>query len=77
MTALRTYHGPAITLEQGVILSAFTGIGCAPFPAIQRYAERMLGRRVMTHEFADPEVWAELKERCEADFRAVCGAPER
>ena len=38
----------------------------ASSPTLQRYAEALLGRPILTHEFADKATWAELREAFEA-----------
>ncbi len=63
---------PRLTKEQAAIIGAFTGISCGPFGDIHEYAERVLGRPVWTHQFADPAVWAELKAAVKPDFLALC-----
>lgn len=40
-----------LTLEQAVIISAYTGFVLCPFSAIHEEVEKRLGRPVFTHEF--------------------------
>ena len=61
-----------LTREQAAIIGAFTGIGCGPFEDIHQLAELMLGRPVWTHEFADKEVWQELKDKVKPKFLELC-----
>lgn len=46
---------------------------------LQREAERILGRPILTHEFASSDLWGELREATEAQFveeaRATWAAP--
>ncbi len=72
---MKTYTGEPINHEAAVILSAYTGIAMAPFGDIHGYAERMLGRAILTHEFADERTWDALREACKDDFLAVVGEP--
>ena len=62
---------PRLTKEQAAIISAFTGISCGPFSDIHGYAERVLGRPIWMHQFADKELWAELREAASDDFIAI------
>jgi hypothetical protein len=60
------------TREQAAIICAYTGVCAGPFQDLQEYAEKKLGRPVWTHEFADPELKAELKAASRDDFVALC-----
>ena len=55
-----------MTKRQAAIISAFTGILAGPFEDLHEYAEEVLGRPVMTHQF--PSVADELKEAARSDF---------
>jgi hypothetical protein len=61
-----------LSKEQAAIIGAFTGYTLGPFGDIQEYAERVLGRPVWTHEFANDGFIKELKEAARSDFLAVC-----
>lgn len=61
-----------LTLEQANIISAYTGILCVGFTEFQKYCEEKLGRPILTHEFADKEVWRILKECTVEDFLSIC-----
>lgn len=61
-----------LTHEQAAIISAFTGIMAARFDIFHEYAERKLGRPVLTHEFGDSGVMKELKAEARDDFLAIC-----
>lgn len=56
------------TKRKGAIITAYTGVGACPMDIFQDYAENILGRPIMTHEFGDKEVWAELKAASRSDF---------
>lgn len=60
-----------LTRDQAAIIGAFTGIAIGPFSDIHGYAERILGRSIWTHEFANKETMAEIKEAARADFVAL------
>lgn len=60
LTTLHTYYGP----EFGYTLA--TGRLFCDFGAFQEYASDLIGRPLMTHEFADRAVWDELRETFEA-----------
>jgi hypothetical protein len=62
---------PMLTKEQAAIIGAFTGFSAGPFSDIHHYAERVLGRPVWTHEFADAAVVEQLREAARADFIAI------
>jgi hypothetical protein len=64
-----------LTKEQAAIIGAFTGFTAGPFGDIQEYAEKLLGRPIFTHEFAQKELVAELKEAARPDFFAICHNP--
>ncbi len=63
---------PRLTKEQAAIIGAFTGIACGPFSDLHGYAERVLGRPIWTHQFANKALMAELKEAARDDFIALC-----
>lgn len=47
---------------QADILTAATGTCVGSFASFQLFAEKLLGRPIMTHEFASHDTWEELKE---------------
>ena len=61
-----------LTREQAAIVGAFTGILAGPFEDLQNYAETILDRPIMSHEFGDKEVWAEIKDAARPDFISIC-----
>lgn len=65
-----------LTKEQGAIISAFTGILCGEFSAMREYCERIMGRPIFTHEFASKTLRAEIKEKAQPDFLAICHTKE-
>jgi hypothetical protein len=66
-------EGPEIMFTPkriGLIVTAYTGVGCCNMPDFHAFVEEVLGRPVFTHEFANRELWAELKEKMRTEFLA-------
>lgn len=63
---------PKLTKEQAAILGCYTGISCGPFGDVQELAEEVLKRPIFTHEFANKDVWAKLREAVRDRFIALC-----
>lgn len=64
-----------MTDREKAIVSAFTGIAMlagGKFSIFHEYIEEKLGRPVWTHELADKDVWAKIKEASMEDFIALC-----
>jgi len=66
-----------ITREQAAIIGAFTGISCGPFEDIHGLIERVLHRPVWTHEMADKDLWAQVKELIKPEYLAICATREQ
>jgi hypothetical protein len=62
---------PRLTKEQAAIVGAYTGFAIGPFSDIQEYAEKVLGKPLWTHEFADKKLMLKLREAAKADFIAI------
>lgn len=62
---------PRLTRAQAAIIGAYTGITCGPFNDIHEYAERIMGRPIWTHQFADQKLADEIKEKARPDFMAI------
>lgn len=60
-----------MTKEEGAIISAFTGNLCCEFGDFHKYAEKIMGRSVWTHEFASDEIAEKLKELSRDDFMRI------
>lgn len=59
----------ALTKEQAIVLTGFTGIMCCSnFSDFHEEVEKRLGRPVWTHELADKELVAQIKELFKEDF---------
>jgi hypothetical protein len=61
-----------LTKEQAAIIGAFTGFTAGPFGDIHEYAERVLGRPIFTHEFANDDFAKKLEDAARGDFLAIC-----
>lgn len=61
-----------MTLKERVIVSAYTGVLMCPMHDMCKYIKELLGHPVYTHELADPQVMAEIKEKAKPDFLALC-----
>ena len=59
---------PRLTPEQAAILTAYTGIELGAFAVFHAYAEQLLGRPILTREFADGSVWVQLHEASRRDL---------
>jgi len=52
----------------GLAYTIATGRLFTPFEEFQVFAEKLLGRPVMTHEFADHDTWVELRGALETQL---------
>lgn len=57
-----------MTRKEAAIIGAYTGILVGKFEDLHSYAEKVLNRPIFTHQFADPELAEELKEKSKPDF---------
>ena len=62
-----------MTLQERLIVSAYTGVLMCSFDKVHEYAEQVLARPVYTHELADDRVLKELKEKVKPYFLDLCG----
>lgn len=60
-----------MTLEEKVIISAYTGVLLCDFQSMHEYIEKKLGRPVWTHELANENVWKEIKNATRADLMEI------
>ena len=65
-----------LTREQAAIIGIYTGITCGPFEDIEGKSEQLLGHPIWTHQFADPVLCRELKERVQPEFIALCATKD-
>lgn len=61
-----------LTEGQAVIIMGYTGIATRNFSIFHEDVERLLGRPVFTHEFANDSVFAEINEANREDFLDIC-----
>lgn len=61
-----------MTLNEKVVVSAYTGVLMCDFNDVHKYIEYLLGRPVWTHELSDEDLWKEIKEKAKPDFLAIC-----
>lgn len=62
----------ALTKEQQIVLTGFTGIMCcANFSDFHEEVEKRMGRPVWTHELGNEVVVAQVKELFREDFIAM------
>ena len=73
---IATYAGARLTPEQAAIIGAYTRVVLGPFADLHAYAERVLDRPILMHEFGDADVWAELRVATHPDLMALCGPIE-
>lgn len=58
-----------LTKEQGIIISAYTGILACNFADLHKAVEKKFGRPIFTHEFAYNK--KEIKEAFKDDFMEI------
>ena len=61
-----------LTREQAAIIGAYTRVIAGPLRDVHELAEQKLGRPIWTHEFANPELWKQLKVAVTDDFLSIC-----
>ena len=53
-----------MTKREAVLISAYTGYLLAPdFSDVAEYCQKVLGRPIYTHEYADPDLHRELQDK--------------
>lgn len=62
-----------MTLQEKIIVSAYTGYIMCDFDLVHKYIEKKMGHPVWTHEMGSDKFWADLREIVKPDFRALCG----
>lgn len=60
-----------MTLHEKVVLSAYTGILMCDMFEVHQYIEKLLGRRVWTHELASEALWEQIKGKVKPDFLKI------
>ena len=61
-----------LTLEQAIVVTGFTGFMACKFSDFHEEVEKRLGRPIWTHQFADPDLWDEVKAAFRDDFVEMC-----
>lgn len=61
-----------MTLDEKIVVSAYTGYLMCDFNEIHRYVEKLLGRPVFTHELAHEAIQNEIRKKSKADFLKIC-----
>lgn len=57
--------------REAAIITAYTGILIGEFREFHGYAEEILGKPIFTHQFANKELSAKIKELSRPDFLAL------
>lgn len=57
-----------MTKREGAIVSAYTGFLIGDFSEMHKYTEELMGRQVMTLEFADKDFVKKLQNKSREDF---------
>lgn len=54
--------------KEAAIITSYTGISLGCMSEFHKYAEKLMGRPIFTHEFANLNLAKELKEGSKEDF---------
>ena len=60
-----------MTKQEGAVITAATGILFTDFAVFHAYAEKLIGKPIYTHEFCNPELWAELRRLSKMDLQEL------
>ncbi len=60
-----------MTKDEAAIVTAYTGVLIGEFDDFSKYAEKIIGRSIMTHELASKEMWKELRSAARNDFIGI------
>ncbi len=61
-----------MTFEEKLIVTAYTKILMVNINDFHEYAEKLLERPIMTHEFALKSVWTQIQDKVRPGFVALC-----
>lgn len=61
-----------MTFKEKLTVTAYTKILMVNINDFHEYAEQLLGRPIMTHEFALETVWNQIQDKVRPDFLALC-----
>lgn len=65
-----------MTLNEKIVVSAYTGYLMCDFNEVHKYIEKLMGRPVFTHELSLDLVQDEIKKKSKADFLKICSGEE-
>lgn len=60
-----------LTKHQAAVIGAYTGYALGPFSDIHEYAEKVLGRPIWTHQFAEKGFQEELRNAAKDDLLSI------
>ena len=63
-----------MTLEEKLIVSAYTGYLMCDMSEVHKYIEKLLGRPVWSHELANPDIQAKIQEKSREAFLKLCNS---
>lgn len=61
-----------MTLQEKIIVSAYTGFLMCDFSRVHKYIEEKMGRPVWTHELGFESTHAKIREVVKPDFIKLC-----
>lgn len=62
-----------MTKHEAAVITCYTGTLLCDFADFHEQAEKIMGRPVWTHEFVEPSLWAELKEKAKPELMKIIG----
>ena len=62
-----------MTMEERLIVSAYTGHLMCNFELVHEYIEKIMGRPVYTHEMSTEFFEKELRKKISPEFLKLCG----
>lgn len=65
-----------MTIDEKIVVSAYTGYLMCDFDLMHRYIEKIMGRPVWTHELGMDIFNKELREKVKPDFLKICNGEE-
>lgn len=65
-----------MTLDEKIVVSAYTSYLMCDFNEVHKYIENLLGRPVFTHELATDPIQKEIHEKSKLDFLKICNGEE-
>lgn len=61
-----------MTFKEKLIITAYTQINMVKWQDFHEFAEKLLDRPIMTHEFADSKLWDKIKAKVKDEFLNLC-----